>query len=137
MTCQVARPRTPWWVRGERGSASMQAVVLLPIVFAIMFLGVQAALHYHARTVALAAAEEGARAAAAHEAHGSDGTAAAASFVSAAGGDDVLQHAAVTGRRTATTATVTVTGTALSVIPGWKPRISQTATMPVERLTRP
>ena len=48
---------------GERGSASIQMVVLLPALFAVMFLGMQAALIYHARSLAIASAQEGARAA--------------------------------------------------------------------------
>ena len=48
---------------GERGSASIQLVVLMPALFAVMFLGMQAALIYHARTLAIASAQEGARAA--------------------------------------------------------------------------
>ena len=38
-------------------------VMLLPLLFSVMFLGLQAALFYHARTVAITAAQEGARAA--------------------------------------------------------------------------
>ena len=48
---------------GERGSTSVQMVILMPVLFSVMFLGLQAALFYHARTVAIAAAQEGARAA--------------------------------------------------------------------------
>ena len=47
----------PW---GERGSASIQMVILMPAMFAVMFLGMQAALIYHARTLAIASAQEGA-----------------------------------------------------------------------------
>ena len=126
------------WLRGgrERGSASIQMVVLLPALFAVMFLGMQAALYYHARTVAIAAAQEGARAAAAETGTTGRGTAAALDFVADAGGDDVLTAVSVAGARTPTAATITVTGRALSVIPGWKPRLQQSATAPVERLTQ-
>jgi Flp pilus assembly protein TadG len=119
----------------ERGSASIQMVVLLPVLFSIMFLGLQAALFYHARTVALAAAQQGARAAGAETGSTADGIAAAHSFVTAAGGADVLEAVTISGRRTAGAATVTVRGTALSVIPGWRPVVAQSATVPVERLT--
>lgn len=123
--------------RGERGSVSIELVILLPALFALMFLGMQAALFYHARTTAIAAAEEGARAAGAEHGHAADGTVAAIAFIYEAGGDGVLQHTSTTVSRTATTATVTVTGFSLSVIPGWHVRITQTATVPVERLTAP
>jgi len=123
--------------RSEHGSVSIELVILLPALFAVMFLGMQAALFHHARTVAIAAAEEGARAAGAENGHEGTGTAAASTFVAAAGGDDVLQKASATANRTPTTATVTVTGFSLSVIPGWHPAITQSASVTVERVTAP
>jgi Flp pilus assembly protein TadG len=123
--------------RDARGSVSIELVILLPALFAVMFLGMQAALFYHARTVAIAAAQEGARAAGAEQGHEADGVGAANDFIAEAGGDDVLTATSATARRATTTATVTVTGFSLSVIPGWKVRITQSATVPVERLTSP
>lgn len=123
--------------RDQRGSVSIELVILLPALFALMFLGMQAALFYHARTVAIAAAQEGARATGAENGRESDGITAASEFVSSAGGNDVLTQTAVSSERTLTTATVTVTGFSLSVIPGWKVRITQSASVPVERLTAP
>ena len=123
-------------VRRERGSSSIQMVILMPALFSIMFLGMQGALYYHARTVAIAAAQEGARAAGSQNGTAADGLSAASSFVSDAGGNDVLPGAHMTGGRSATTATVTVAGTSLSVIPGWSPAVSQSASVPVERITQ-
>lgn len=112
-------------------------MILLPALFAVMFLGMQAALYYHARTVAIAAAQEGARAAGSENGTTSHGSAAAADFVIEAGGDDVLPGSSVSASRTATTATVTVEGHSLSVIPGWNPVVRQSASVPTERLTSP
>ncbi|UMG92264.1 TadE family protein [Nocardioides sp. TF02-7] len=123
--------------RDDRGSVSIELVILLPALFAVMFLGMQAALFYHARTVAIAAAQEGARAAGAEHGREADGVGAANDFLSEAGGDDVITGTSATANRTTTTATVTVTGYSLSVIPGWKVRITQSASVPVERLTAP
>jgi Flp pilus assembly protein TadG len=109
-------------------------VVLLPALFAVMFLGLQAALSYHARTIALAAATEGARAAAAEHGTTTAGTAAAASYLADTGGG-ALTGTTISARRTATAATVSVRGVALSVLPGWSPSVTQSATVPVERLT--
>ena len=109
--------------------------MLLPVLFAVMFLGMQGALYYHARTVAIAAAQEGARAAGAEDGTAADGIAAATAFVKQAGGDDVLVGATAAGDRSATTATVTIRGSSLSVIPGWTPVIEQSASTPTERLT--
>jgi Flp pilus assembly protein TadG len=122
-------------MRSERGSTSVQMVILMPVLFLVMFLGLQAALFYHARTVAIAAAQQGARAAGVETGSSSDGIAAATSFVAAAGGSDVLENTSVSGSRTATEATVTVQGTALSVIPGWSLIVLQSATVPLERIT--
>ena len=114
----------------------MQMVVLLPVLFSIMFLGLQAALFYHARTVAIAAAQEGARAAGAETGSTADGIAAAHAFVTAAGGSRRPRNRlGLRQPRPRQTATVTVRGTALSVIPGWRPAVAQSATVPVERLT--
>jgi Flp pilus assembly protein TadG len=120
----------------ERGSSSIQMVILMPALFSIMFLGMQGALYYHARTVAIAAAQEGARAAGSQNGTAAEGVSAASSFVSDAGGRNVLPGAHMTGGRSATTATMTVIGTSLSVIPGWSPAVSQSASVPVERITQ-
>ncbi|HMM94012.1 TadE family protein [Phycicoccus sp.] len=121
--------------RDEHGSTSIQMVLLMPVLFAVMFLGMQAALHYHARTLAIAAAQEGARAAGAQDGTRSDGVTTATGYLAATAGDS-LTVTGVTGSRTATTATITVRGTALSVLPGWAPTITQSASVPVERTTR-
>ena len=118
----------------ERGSSSIQLVLLMPVLFSVMFLGMQAALHYHARTIAIAAAQEGARAAGAQNGTASAGIAAASSYLADAGGDS-LTRPTLTCARTPTTATVSVRGVALSVIPGWRPTITQSATVAVERVT--
>jgi Flp pilus assembly protein TadG len=123
--------------RDDRGSVSIELIVILPALFAVMFLGVQAALYYHARTVAIAGAQEGARAAGAEYGRTSDGIRAAHAFIADAGGSDVLPGASVTGDRTGTVATVRVVGKSLSVIPGWSPVVRQSASVPVERLTAP
>lgn len=115
------------------GSVSVQAVILLPLMFSIMFLGMQGALYYHARSVAIAASQEGARAAGSEQP--GDGPSAAADFIEAAGGDDVLRSVSIDSNRSATSSTVTVSGSSMSVFPGWSPQVTQSATVPVERIT--
>ena len=110
-------------------------MILLPALMAVLFLGMQAALYHHARTVAIAAAQEGARAAAAEHGSEAPGISAALQFVVVAGGDDVLTSPSATANRTADRAIVVVTGHALSVIPGWRPEIRQSASMPVEHVS--
>ncbi|WP_242511300.1 TadE family protein [Pengzhenrongella frigida] len=113
----------------------MQIVVLMPVLFLLMFTGMQAALIYHARTVAIAAAQEGARTAAAQFSSAAAGDAAAEQFIASAGGGDVLRGVTVRTTRDATTTSVAVSGETMSVVPGWTPRIVQSASAPVERVT--
>jgi hypothetical protein len=120
-----------------RGSATLEIVVLFPAVLLATFGLVQGALYYHARDVALAAATDGLTAARSRSGSADEGQRAALSFLRRAGGDDVLPASAVISERTATTATVTVAGHALSLVPGlpgWA--IEQSASGPIERFTR-
>lgn len=119
----------------DRGSTSLQLVIVFPALL-LAFLGaLQAGLFYQARAVALAAAEEGARVASTENGTAGGGRRAAASFASRAGGS-WLQGQSVSGSRGTTTATITVTGHSLSLLPGYNGfAISQTARLPVERIT--
>jgi Flp pilus assembly protein TadG len=121
----------------ERGSATLEITVLFPVVLLATFALIQGALYYHARDVALAAATDGLTAARARTGSGEEGRRAATEFIAKAGGDDVLLGSTVTSVRTATTATVTVSGSTMSLVPGlpgWS--VSQSASGPVERFTR-
>lgn len=122
--------------RNERGAVSIQMVLLMPALFALLFLGLQAGLYYHARSVAIAAAQEGAREAGSQYGSQASGVAAARAFLDQAGGPGVIANTNVSGSRTATTATVTITGDSMSVFPGVHVSITQSATVPVERLTQ-
>lgn len=122
-------------MRDERGATTVEMVLLIGGLFALMFLGLQASLYYHARSVAIAAAQEGARAAGARTGTQAAGINAATRFVAQAGGRSVLSNSHVTGSRTPAYATVTVTGESMSVISGFHLSIHQSATVPVERLT--
>ncbi len=134
MVWLIGASRTPTTgVRDERGSASVQLVVLLPILIGIVFLALQGGLSYYGRTAALAAAETGARAVAAENGTTSQCQAAAGRFLEQVG--DALTSASVTCTRTGTTVTVEVRGQGLSVVTGWQQTITQSATLPVERIT--
>ncbi len=111
--------------------------MLFPAVLLLVFAVIQGALYYHARNVALAAASDGLTAARARTGSSEEGLRAAASFLERAGGRDVLLDARVAAVRGGGTATVTVSGHVISllpVLPGWS--VSQTASGPVERFTR-
>ncbi len=108
-------------------------VILLPALFAVMFVGMQAALVTQGRAVVLAAAQEGAREAASETGTAAGGIRSAESFAAASAAG--LSNLGVSAGRTATQATVTVTARTLSVIPGWVSSVTQSASMPVERVT--
>ena len=123
--------------RDDRGSTTIQMAALMPVMFLIMFIGLQAALYYYASTVAGAAAQDGARAAAAYTGSGTGnlaaGTAAAESALQQSHGS--LSNYTVTSSGTPAGATVTVTGEPLSVIPGMRFTITRSASWPWERLS--
>ena len=130
--------RTPWCAdrRREAGQAAIQTAILLPLVLLLIIACIQATLWFAGRQVAVAAASEGARIAAAEDGTSTSGQAAAVQFAGTTGRGFLLTpQASVT--RSQTTASVTVTGSTQSLIAGWELTITQTAAMPVERLTAP
>ena len=124
-----------WRIRGERGSSSVAIVMALPIVLTVLFLAVQAGTWFHARSIALASAQSGARTSAMLNSSLEAGLSSARSFAADVGGT-TLTGVAVTGDRTATSTTVTVTGHSVRLVPFMDVTVSQSATLPVERYTR-
>ena len=121
--------------RGERGSSSVEMVIALPIVLTVLFLAVQAGTWFHARSIALASAQSGARTSAMLNSSLEAGLSSARSFATDVGGT-TLTGVTVTGDRTATSTTVTVTGHSVRLVPFMDVTVSQSATLPVERYTR-
>ena len=124
-----------WLMRGERGSSSVEMVIALPIVLTVLFLAVQAGTWFHARSIALASAQSGARTSAMLNSSLEAGLSSARSFATDVGGT-TLTGVTVTGDRTATSTTVTVTGHSVRLVPFMDVTVSQSATLPVERYTR-
>lgn len=132
LTTNRVSPRSPG--RGERGSSSLEIALLFPVVMLLLFGIVQAGIYYHAKNVALAAAQEGARAASTENGSSAAGEQAALQFAARVGSGMVTNIDA--RARRGTSATVTVTCQTFSLVPGidsW--RISQSASLPVERIT--
>lgn len=122
----------------ERGAATLELVVIFPVVLLITFGVLEAALWYHARNVALAAAEEGVRVATGEGSSVDAGVSEATDFALRAGADDVLSGVTVRPEGDDTEVSITVTGHSLSLFPGWSGHeVSQTASGPVERFTNP
>ena len=117
----------------ERGSATVELAVLMPLLLATLFGGIQAGLVFHARHIAIAAAQEGAREASAYQASLPDGISTATTVATDWAGT-TLTGLHVTGQRTATRVSITVHGAATSLLPGMTWPIEQTASFPVERL---
>ena len=128
----VAVPR---W-RDQRGSASVELAVVFPAVLLLLMTLIQAALWFYARSVALGAAQEGAREGRVQPASVARAQAAAEGFLDQTA-KDLLAGGAVDVTGTPTTIEVTVSGTAISLFPGlsgWS--VTQTAVGPIERPSR-
>jgi hypothetical protein len=104
----------------------------------VIFGAVQGALYLHGRNVALAAAEEGVRAARLDGAARTPAAAAAGarSFLDAVAETDNLSELVITPTVSGEQVRVTVTARTLSLLPGVPGlQVSQTAAGPVERFT--
>lgn len=112
-------------------SSSVLATLLFPLVLSALWLAMQWAMLSWAHATAQAAAQDGARTAAALDATAAQGHNAALE----AANNGALENITAASQRGATTTTVTVTGTALQVIPGFPVTIDVTATAPTQRLT--
>lgn len=130
-----ARPRVRF--RDERGASSVAEVVLVApaLLFALMLI-VQFGLMFHARNVAEQAAQEGAAKARQFDASEADARARTVDYLAALG-PNTLQDRDVRVIRTPQTATVEVTGTVISVVPGVHLAVSESASGPVERYVLP
>lgn len=135
------RPVLTWLrtrIRDERGSVSLETVIVFPVVLLLIFGTVQGALYYHARNVALAAAQEGVVDARVENGTSEAGIQRAQSFLADAGGNGVLRNSSVGSTRSATEVTITVRGAAPSVLPGIGGiALTQSASGPLERVTAP
>lgn len=120
--------------RDQRGlSNSVTVALLLPLALSILFLAMQWSMLAWANATAQAAAQDGARAAAAFEATEESGVAAAQTAVA----NDSLTGVNIAVTRGSAVTTATVSGQALRVIPLFPVDIDVTATAPTERLTTP
>lgn len=127
-----ARSRVPR--RGESGSLTLEFVVVMPWLLALLFTGIQAGLTYHARQIALAAANQGVFAAAAEHGTSDEGALVATAFLEQVGGD-ALTGWQVEAHRDATSAEITVTATSVSLLPDFDPTVTGHARAPAEELS--
>jgi Flp pilus assembly protein TadG len=120
---------------GERGAASVELAVTFPVVLLLVMTLIQAALWFHARSIALGAAQEGAREGRVQPASTARAETAAEGFLDQTA-SDLLTGRDVTVAASLSSIEVTVSGTSLSLFPGlsgWS--VTQSAVGPVERPT--
>jgi Flp pilus assembly protein TadG len=122
----------------DRGAISLELAILFPALLLVVFTAIQAALWYHARSLALAAAQEGVRAARAEDSSLGAGRAAAQAFLDRAAADTLLDTTVSTAGSGPAEVRVRVTGRAISVFPGVPgPGVAQESRGAVERFTSP
>lgn len=117
---------------GERGDALIEGLFALALVLLVVAVGAQALAYAHARSVATAAAQDGARAAAVGGS--SAGIARANAILAAAGGAGERLRA--TAREEGDEVTVMVEGEAprlFSLLPLLVPAVRASASLPLER----
>ena len=120
----------------ERGSATLENIIIWPAVLIFLFGFFQFALWLHARDVA-----HGAATAAYYEARVLNGTAEAGQAAGAQAienANGTINGASISVSRTPETVTVTVSGGTSLIVPGWPgSSVSETVTGPVERYVAP
>ena len=120
----------------ETGSVSLEIAILAPALLLLIFSIVQAGLWFYARSLALAAAQEGVAAARSYGASPDAGTSRSRSFIDQQAGDSLTQTVVSSAGSTPTLIRIQVSGRALSVFPGIPGiQVTQSADGPVERFT--
>jgi TadE-like protein len=122
----------------DGGSITLETVIAVPAALLLVLLIFNAALWYHARNTALAAAQEGVRVGRAFQADPATAGATALSFARTTGEGFLLSPTVDTSGSSTTVIVVRVRGQAVSLVPGLHPPvIDQVARGPVERFTTP
>ena len=116
----------------QRGDATVEAVLVTPVLIFLIMLVIQFGLWYHASHVAEAAAQEGASAARVESATADDGRMRAQEFMTSAA-PDLVNGVTVTATRDADSARVEVDGTIHSLLPGFTLHVHGHAQSPIER----
>ncbi|MFF5808752.1 TadE family protein [Streptomyces sp. NBC_01565] len=122
----------------DRGESSIQMAIVFPFILLVTVAVVQASMWVYARNIALTAAREGVAAARTYQAPEGAGAARATETLGRIAGDSLSSSSVSTSGSSTTEVRVTVTGQALSLIPGLSGlSVSQSASAPRERWTTP
>ncbi|MEV7006646.1 TadE/TadG family type IV pilus assembly protein [Streptosporangium sp. NPDC051022] len=121
----------------ERGAITVEVLVVLPVIMLVILACMQVCLLFFARSVALAAAQEGVRAARAEGGVRTAGADAARRYAERTAGGFLTSISASSGGDVATVR-VTVRGQSLSLVPFLPSiRVTEEAAGAVERFTTP
>ena len=119
----------------DRGSSPVEFAIVAAAMIFLGFAVVQAGLVYYANSIALGAATQGVNVERSYQAPPGSGTAHTNEFLDTAGAG--LRNRTVTTRRSETEVRITVSGNAISVLPGLSFSVSRSAHGAIERPTAP
>ncbi|MAT06895.1 MAG: hypothetical protein CL424_17815 [Acidimicrobiaceae bacterium] len=119
--------------RSDRGSSTVEFAIATALMVMVLLVIVQVGVYFHLRAVAHTAARHGLDEVRIVGGSPGAGIAAATDFLDQSGSS--IEDRSVTADRTATTATVRITGDVVSVVPGLQLGIDVVVAGPVERLT--
>jgi hypothetical protein len=117
--------------RNDSGSHAVEFAIVAAPLLIVTFMVLQAALVFHARSMALAAATQGAQVARGYNSSLTAGKNKAESFLGTVGTG--LEDPEVEAEESVTDVTITVRGEAISIIPFLTFEVAQTASGPKER----
>ena len=118
--------------RTERGDATVETVLAVPVLLFLIMVIIQAGLWFHGAQIMEAAAQEGVRAGRVDSATAADAEDRARQFVSTLS-PSLASTSRVQASRTAATTRVSVEGQVEAVIPGLRLTVRGTAESPTER----
>ena len=126
----------------DSGANPIELAILFPLIVIALFASIQVSLYYLAKSEALAAAQAGATAQRGYGAPPGAATQQATAYIHASHGWLVNVQPTVVNPApippAATHITVTVSGDALSLVPGWRGwHVSETAGGQLERISQP
>lgn len=117
----------------DRGSSTVEFVICAALMVMLLIVIVQVGVYFHTRAVAQTAARQGLDQVRVVDGSTDSGVATANEFLDQAGAS--LDDRNVTATRTAVHATVTVSGSVVSIIPGLDLHVDVTVDAPLERVT--
>ncbi len=127
-----SRPESHRLTRGAAGGATVELVLVVPVLVFMIMIVIHVGLYWHATHVAQAAAAEGVRAARVVDGTASAGRTRAEQFVAIAA-PTLLRDVTVTATRDGQHATLHVRATVQAVVPGLEFMVAVTTQSPVEQ----